>query len=104
VKEFSLFGITIPIASALEQDLDLKIYDSGGSLVAQSQSWDNSYEIAEFDARRGEEYTIRIRRYSGTGWTWYGIAWTVTGGIRDLLDLQDVIFEQPITDILNDNR
>jgi Subtilase family len=103
VKEFSLFGITIPIASALEQDLDLKVYDSNGSLVAQSQSWDNSYEIAEFDARRGEEYTIRIRRYSGTGWTWYGIAWTVTGGIRDLLDLGDVIFEQPITELLEDN-
>lgn len=103
VKEFSLFGIRIPIASALEQDLDLKVYDANGSLVAQSQSWDNSYEIAEFDARRGEEYTIRIRRYSGTGWTWYGIAWTVTGGIRDLLGLQDVIFEQPITDVLEDN-
>lgn len=103
VKEFSLFGIRIPIASALEQDLDLKVYDANGSLVAQSQSWDNSYEIAEFDARRGEEYTIRIRRYSGAGWTWYGIAWTVTGGIRDLLGLQDVIFEQPITDVLEDN-
>ena len=38
VKEFSLFGITIPIASALEQDFDLKVYDSNGSLVAQSQS------------------------------------------------------------------
>lgn len=103
VKEFSLFGITIPIASALEQDLDLKVYDSNGSLVAQSQSWDNSYEIAEFDARRGEEYTIRIRRWSGTGWTWYGIAWTVTGGLRDLLDVRDVIFEQPIADLLNDH-
>jgi hypothetical protein len=103
VKEFSLFGIHIPIASALEQDLDLKVYDSNGSLVAQSQSWDNSYEVAEFDARRGEEYTIRIRRWSGTGWTWYGIAWTVTGGLRDLLDVRDVIFEQPIADILNDN-
>lgn len=103
VKEFSLFGITIPIASRLEQDLDLKVYDANGSLVAQSQSWDNSYEIAEFDARRGEEYTIRIRRYSGTGWTWYGLAWTVTGGIRDLINLGDVIFEQPITELLEDN-
>ena len=103
VKEFSIFGIHIPIASALEQDLDLKIYDANGSLVAHSQSWDNSYEIAEFDARRGEEYTVRIRRWSGTGWTWYGIAWSVTGGLRDLLDIRDLIFEQPIADVLEGN-
>ncbi len=100
VKEFSLFGIRIPISSALEQDLDLKVYDSSGWLVAHSQSWTNSYEIAEFDARRGEEYTIRIRRWSGTGWTWYGIAWTVTGGLRDLLDMSDFLFERPMGEVL----
>jgi hypothetical protein len=32
--------------------------------------------------RAGETYTIRIRRWSGTDPTWYGIAWTVTGGLR----------------------
>ena len=94
VKEFSLFGITIPLSSRLEQDLDLKIYDSSGSLVAHSQSWDNSYEIAEFDARRGEEYTIRIRRWSGSGWTWYGIAWTVTGGLLDVIRVLPFAFER----------
>jgi hypothetical protein len=96
VREFSFLGIRIPISSTLAQDLDVKVFDSSGWLVAHSQSWDNSYEIAEFDARRGEEYTIRIRRWSGTGWTWYGIAWTVTGGLRDLLDLSDLAFERPI--------
>jgi len=100
VKELSIFGMTIPLSSRLEQDLDLKIYDSGGALVAHAQSWDNSYEIAEFDARHGEEYTIRIRRYSGTGWTWYGIAWTVTGGIFDLIDIRDVVFEEEFADVL----
>jgi hypothetical protein len=75
----------------LQLDLDLKIYDSGGALVGYSGSWDNSYEIAEFDARRGETYTIKIRRWSGTADVWYGIAWTVQGTplIRDDWDLID---------------
>jgi Subtilase family len=63
----------------LQLDLDLKIYDSNGSLVGYSGSWDNSYEIAEFAARAGETYTIKIRRWSGTADVWYGIAWTVHG-------------------------
>lgn len=63
----------------LQLDLDLKIYDSGGSVVGYSGSWDNSYEIAEFDARAGETYTIKIRRWSGSADVWYGIAWTVQG-------------------------
>ena len=44
-----------------------------------SASWDNSYEIAEFAARSGETYDIRIRRWSGTDDVWFGVAWTVTG-------------------------
>ena len=63
----------------LQLDLDLKIYDSGGALVGYSGSWDNSYEIAEFAARAGETYTIKIRRWSGTADVWYGLAWTVQG-------------------------
>jgi hypothetical protein len=97
VKEFSFLGIRFPIGSQLELDLDLKIFNSAGLLVAHSQSWDNSYEIAEFDARRGEEYTIKIRRWSGTGWTWYGIAWTVTGGLLDFLSMATRAFEQELT-------
>jgi hypothetical protein len=60
-------------------DLDLKVYDRNGVLVGYSGSWDNSYEIAEFAARAGETYTIKIRRWSGTADVWYGIAWTVQG-------------------------
>jgi len=63
----------------LKLDLDLKVYDSRGNLVGYSGSWDNSYEIAEFAAARGETYTIKIRRWSGTDDVWYGIAWTVQG-------------------------
>ena len=64
---------------SLALDLDLKVYDSQGALVGYSGSWDNSYEIAEFAARAGETYTIKIRRWSGTSDVWYGIAWTVQG-------------------------
>jgi len=74
-------GIDLPIASTLTVDLDLQIFDSGGVQVGYSGSWDNSYEIAEFDGQRGETYTIKIRRWSGTDDVWYGIAWTVTGGL-----------------------
>jgi hypothetical protein len=64
---------------SLELDLDLKVYDGGGALVGYSGTYDSSYEIAEFAARTGETYTIRIRRWSGTADVWYGIAWTVQG-------------------------
>lgn len=71
----------LPIASTLTVDLDLQIFDSRGNQVGYSGSWDNSYEIAEFEGTPGETYTIKIRRWSGTDSVWYGIAWTVTGGL-----------------------
>jgi hypothetical protein len=70
--------IQLPI-SALTVDLDLMVYDRTGALVGYSGSWDNSYEVAEFAARAGETYTIKIRRWSGDADVWYGIAWTVQG-------------------------
>ena len=82
----------IPLASRLTVDLDLIVRDSRGNQVASSASWDNSYEVAEFDARRGETYDIIIRRWSGTDSVWYGVAWTVRGlRIFDLpIDLETV--------------
>lgn len=69
----------IPLASRLTVDLDLLVRDSRGVQVASAASWDNSYEVVEFAARRGETYEIIIRRWSGTDSVWYGVAWTVTG-------------------------
>jgi hypothetical protein len=66
-------------ASTLTVDFDLLVRTAGGVQVAQSSSWDNSYEVAEFDAARGAVYEIVIRRWSGTDSVWFGIAWTVTG-------------------------
>ena len=76
-----------PIDSRFAVDLDLHVVDKDGDPVAFSVSWDNSYEIAEFVGQRGEEYRIRIRRFSGSESTYHGIAWTVTGGFWDLFGL-----------------
>jgi hypothetical protein len=81
----SIFGI--PLSSTLTVDLDLIVRNSRGVQVASAASWDNSYEVVEFAASRGETYEIIIRRWSGTDSVWYGVAWTVTG-----FSLEDVSF------------
>lgn len=82
VEELDLpFINPVPISSTLAVDLDLKVFDSNGTQVGYSGSWDNSYEIAEFDGVPGRTYDIRVRRWSGTESTWFGLAWTVTGGL-----------------------
>lgn len=79
VIDTPLFQIAI---DQLRLDLDLEVYDSRGNLVCYSGSWDDSYEIAEFPANRGEMYTIKIRRWSGTDDVWYGIAdWGLTEAV-----------------------
>ncbi|GAA1957945.1 S8 family serine peptidase [Microbacterium deminutum] len=70
--------------NTLTVDLDLEVRDSSGTLVASSMSWDNSYEIAEFDAKAGETYDIRVRRWSGTDDVWFGIAWTQISTLFDI--------------------
>jgi Subtilase family len=66
-----------PLSSTLTLDFDLMVFDESNNLVGYSGSWDNSYEIAEFSAQRAKTYTIKIRRWSATDSTWFGIAWTV---------------------------
>jgi hypothetical protein len=92
VTELNLFGIPFPLSSSLTLDLDLEVYDSGGTLVTGSWSWDNSYEIAEWTAVPGETYTIRPRRWSGSDASWFGIAWTaVPIFLRPPIDADSVI-------------
>ena len=92
VVEFKFFGLSLPISSVLAVDLDLKVYDSAGTLVGYSGSWDNSYEIAEFRANAGETYIIKIRRWSGTDDVWYGVAWNVrTVPLIDFGDLAKLV-------------
>ncbi len=70
-------GASAVYASELAMDLDIEVFDSAGNRVAHSMSWDNSYEIVDFDAREGERYTIKVHRWTGGAddWTWFGIAW-----------------------------
>lgn len=84
----------IPLSSTLDLDFDLKVYNSSGTQVGYSGSWDNSYEIAEFVASPGQTYDIRIRRWSGDSDTWFGIAWTVTGSLLRVVDFQRREFRQ----------
>jgi hypothetical protein len=77
VDDLNLWFTSIYISSTLKLDLDLWIFDENNDVVARSSSYDNSYEIAEFDAKPGKEYTIKIRKFSGDDWTYFGIAWTV---------------------------
>jgi hypothetical protein len=88
-KVSSIFGLLY--TSDLSVDLDLKVFDQNGSQVGYSGSWDNSYEIAEFVGTPGQTYTIRIRRWSGTDSTWFGVAWTVTGGLRLTIPIDELV-------------
>ena len=64
-----------PTATTLTLDFDLFVYNGAGTQVAASASWDNSYEIVTFNAQPNTDYSIAIRRYSGTDNTWFGLAW-----------------------------
>jgi hypothetical protein len=66
-----------PATSELVIDMDIFVYD-GSNIVATSSSWDNSYEIAEFNGVAGRTYTVKLKRWSGAGEsTYYGLAWSV---------------------------
>lgn len=55
--------------SKLTVDLDLYVYQAGSAvLLAHSSTFDNSFEIVEFDAQPGQTYEIAIKRFSGTDW------------------------------------
>lgn len=70
-----------PVSSTLNIDLDLKVFDQNGAQVAISASHDNSYEVAEFTGAPAQEYTIRVRRWSGTGTPYFAVAWNVLGWV-----------------------
>lgn len=67
-----------PFTSELAMDLDLKIYE-GNTLIASSQTFDNSYEIVEFEGTPSQTYTIGFSRAGQLvdESTYYGVAWTV---------------------------
>lgn len=66
-------------ASQLDIDLDVRVFNSSGAVVARSASYDNSYEVVDFDATHGQTYTVKVRRFAFKpgAWTWFGVAWDV---------------------------
>ena len=45
-------------------DLDLNVYDPQGDLVGRSWSWDNGFEIVDFEPTTSGTYTFKINRYA----------------------------------------
>ena len=62
-------------ASQLTVDLDLWVRDLNQQLVGFSSSFDNSYEVVEFDGLQGATYEILVKKFKGTDQVWYGLAW-----------------------------
>lgn len=56
-------------SDTLEADLDLRVYDPHGALVASSLSWDNSYEYVEFIPPGSGIYRIEVRAHRFDGVT-----------------------------------
>lgn len=58
-------------------DLDLRVMSPTGVAVASSNSWDNTYEIAEFTPAVSGTYTLRVHKFRCDynprylGWAWF---------------------------------
>ena len=61
----------------LEADLDLRLKNPSGTIVATSSSGSNSFEIVEYTATTTGTYTIEayLWSWSGTNSTYLGVAW-----------------------------
>jgi hypothetical protein len=53
-----------------------------------------SAELAELAGQFGKTYMIRVRRWSGTESTWFGIAWTVTGGLLLAVSVEGLVAQR----------
>jgi hypothetical protein len=69
-----------------------EIVTAGTSITMEVPDGTDTSELRA--TRAGETYTIRIRRWSGTDPTWYGIAWTVTGGLVFPIALGELVLER----------
>jgi hypothetical protein len=86
-------------ASELGMDLDIRVFDASGAPVAHSLSWENSYEIVDFDAKGGETYTVKVHRWSTkpSAWTWFGIAWDTVWPAHEIPQITATPIRSPFT-------
>lgn len=60
-------------------DLDMQILGPDGNVVASSASWDNTYEIVDFNAPKTGTYRLRVNKYRCSltpkwlGWAWHAV-------------------------------
>lgn len=62
--DYQLFSFS---SDPLRADLDLRVYDPNGALVASSLSWDNSYEYVEFIPPGSGSYRLQVRAHRFEG-------------------------------------
>ncbi len=82
----------------LDADLDLQVLDPDGLVLtgpgAHSESFDNSFEIVEFDAAKTGNYTWRIKKYRFDGASEYiGVAWARIAPLT--ISSLDIITDNP---------
>lgn len=86
-------------SNPLEADLDLRVYEENGDFVTSSTSFDNSYEIVEFEAPSTGYYDFRISEFRFDGSSEYiGFAFwpgyrTLTPYTPDTYDTPPVTFD-----------
>jgi hypothetical protein len=51
-------------AHPIGMDLDLSVYDPNGNLVGRSWSWDNGFEVVDFEPTRSGTYSFKINRFA----------------------------------------
>ena len=47
-----------------DRHIDLRVYDPQGNLIGTSMSWDNGYEVVEFNTPVNGYYRVSISRYA----------------------------------------
>lgn len=63
-------------ASRPSADLDVQVINSGGTVVASSSSFDNTYELVDFTPSTTGSYSLRVNKYRcdydprWLGWAW----------------------------------
>jgi len=51
-------------AHAIGSDFDLRVYDPAGDLIGRSWSFDNNFEVVDFEPTTSGTYTFKINRWS----------------------------------------
>jgi hypothetical protein len=62
-------------------DIDLSVVDANGRTMASSMSFDNSFEIVEFDVVTAGSFTLRAHKFRCDSSVWLGWAWHTAAAV-----------------------